>query len=229
MGDIKGLYAIVDNTFSPKYSHVELAHLILLGGCKILQLRIKGDRHACQKTRQARDDNPLWNQEAFDAARKIMEFKKKFDFTFIINDYVDAAVEVRADGIHVGKSDMDIKDVRNRVGGRMIIGYSSHSIDEALEAEKRGADYIAFGAIFPTKTKGPGHPVQGIEKLKELCSKIKKPIVAIGGINRSNIKDVISAGADAIAMITGITQANDVVEEIKWYMNKMTNYQINFK
>ncbi|MBI2974858.1 MAG: thiamine phosphate synthase, partial [Deltaproteobacteria bacterium] len=84
---IKGLYAIVDNAFSPKYSHVELAHLVLLGGCKLLQLRMKSTAS-------------LWSREVYDTAKKIMELKKKFEFTFIINDYIDVAGEVGADGVH---------------------------------------------------------------------------------------------------------------------------------
>ncbi len=205
---IQGLYGIVDTTFSPKYSHYELAHMLLLGGCKILQLRIK------------LATGSSWNQDTFDAAKKIMELKKSFDFTFIINDHADIAGELKADGVHVGANDTPVEEIRNNLGNGYIIGYSSHSIEEALEADRGGADYIAFGAIFPTKTKGPGHPVQGIEKLKVLCKQAKKPVVAIGGINRANINDVIAAGASSVAMITGLTQAEDVVEETKWYVEK---------
>ena len=205
---IQGLYAIIDTTFSPQYSHEELVRLVLLGGCKLIQLRMK-DKKA----------RGFWSDNVFDAAKKIMKLKSKFNFTFIINDYVDVAGEVGADGIHLGLNDMSPYEARQRLGKDFIIGYSSHSIDEALSAEKAGADYIAFGAIYPTKTKGLSHPIQGIAKLKTLVSIICKPVVAIGGINRSNIANVISTGASAIAMITGITQAKNVVEEVKWYVN----------
>lgn len=187
-----------------------------------MQLRMKepntGDRHAplCG----ARDDKLKWNQRVFDEGRKIMELKKKFDFTFIINDYMDVAAELGADGIHVGANDAPVEEIRKRLGSKYIIGYSSHSIEAALEAERRGADYIAFGAIFPTKTKGPGHPVQGLEKLKKLCTQVARPVVAIGGINCGNIDGVISAGASAVAMITGITQAKDVVAETRFFTEK---------
>ena len=208
---IKGLYAIIDNSFSPRYSHVELAHLMLLGGCRLLQLRIKGKGSA-----------PAWNQQAFDISKKIMEFKNEFDFTYIVNDHVDVAGEIGADGVHVGSNDTPVADIRKRVGNKMMIGFSSHNIDEAVAAERHGADYIALGAIFPTKTKGPGHPVQGLARLKELCSKVTRPIVAIGGINRTNIESVIQTGVDSVAMITGLTQAEDIVSETRWYVNKMT-------
>lgn len=209
LSKITGLYAIVDTAFSPQYSHVELAHLVLMGGCKILQLRIKSP----QKN---------W-QDVFAAAKKIMELKGEFDFTFIINDFVDVAGEVGADGVHVGEHDEPIAEIRKRLGNNATIGYSAHSIEEALAAERAGADYIAFGAIFPTKTKGAGHPVQGVERLGELCKMIKRPVVAIGGINRSNIKSVISAGADSVAMITGISQAENVVAEVKFYADCFDN------
>lgn len=153
-----------------------------------------------------------------------MTLKKNFDFTFIVNDFVDVAGEVGADGVHVGANDLPVSDIRKRLGKNFIIGYSSHSIDEALAAQRLGADYIAFGAIFPTKTKGPGAPVQGIGKLKGIRDKISKPIIAIGGINRSNIEDVMLSGADAVAMITSITQAKDIVTETKWYVEKCQSY-----
>lgn len=210
---IKGLYAIVDNTFSPQYPHEKLAHLMLLGGCKLIQLRMKNVRA-----------EGLWSDSVFETARKIMALKKDFDFNFIVNDFVDVAGEVGADGIHVGANDLPIPDVRKRLGKKLVVGYSSHSINEAIAAQKLGADYIAFGAIFPTKTKGPGYPIQGIEKLKALRGKISNPIVAIGGINRSNIEDVMLSGADAAAMITSITQAKDIVTEIKWYVEKCRSY-----
>jgi len=203
--DIKGLYAIIDTSFSPQYSHYQLANLVLMGGCKILQLRMK---------------NKKWD-EAYETAKKILSLKTKYDFTFIINDHVNMVGELKADGVHVGSGDAGIEEARNKLGNDFLIGYSSHSIDEAIVAEKKGADYIAFGAIFPTKTKGPGHPVQGIDKLKELCSIIKKPVVAIGGINRLNINDILDSGLSSVAMITGLSQARDVVEETEWYIRKI--------
>lgn len=206
---IKGLYAIVDNTFSNKRSHVELAGSFLIGGAPILQLRIK------------KPGSSTWNREVYDVAKNIMKFKEKYNFTFIINDYVDVAAEVGADGVHVGFNDMPVEEIRKRTNSRLIVGYSAHSIGEAIVAERRGMDYVAFGAIYPTKTKGPGHPIQGIDKLKELVKTIATPVVAIGGINRLNVGDVIRAGASAAAMITGLTQAKDVVGETKWYVNKL--------
>lgn len=201
---IQGLYAIVDTTFSPQYSHAELAQLILLGGCRLIQLRMKAPQ-----------------QLVFEEGKKIMELKKRFDFTFIINDHVDIAGELKADGVHVGPNDTPVREARKRLGHRFIIGYSSSKgFDHGIAAEQDGADYIAFGAIYPTRAKGPDHPVQGLERLKHICSNIKRPVVAIGGINRSNIDDVLSCGPASVAIIRGITEAKDVVAETRFFVER---------
>lgn len=218
---IKGLYGIVDNSFSLEYSHFELAKFFLAGGCRILQLRMKEVvsrlKSAPPKGLGSRTLVRQWNDKVFETAKEIIKLKNDYDFTFIINDYVDVAGEVGADGLHVGANDISIEDARKRLPGKLI-GYSSHSIDEALSAEKQGADYIAFGAIFPTKTKGPGHPVQGTDKLKELVAKINKPIIAIGGINRMNITNVLNTGVSSVAMITALTLASDIAKETKFFV-----------
>ena len=160
---IRGLYAIADSSFDPCESLPKLAAKYLAGGCRLVQLRIK--------TKDARPS--LWNDLAFEAAKEILKLKKSFDFTFIINDYVDVAAELKADGVHVGKNDMSVGEIRNYVGNRLLIGYSSHSYEEAVAAEKAGADYVALGAIYPTATKGYGHPVVGIETLKRVTQTLK--------------------------------------------------------
>jgi thiamine-phosphate pyrophosphorylase len=206
---IKGLYAIIDNTFSPEKTHLELAQMLLVGGCRVLQLRVK------------KDNASLWDQEVFEVAMTIMNLKERYDFTFIINDYVDVAAELKADGVHVGKNDMSVSDIKKRTGSNLIVGRSSYSIEEALAVKEAGADYVAFGAIYPTQAKGPEHPIQGADKLREYVSKVASPIVAIGGINRTNIDEVWSTGVSSIAMISALTQVEDVVSETKWYVNKL--------
>lgn len=204
---IGGLYAIADCDFNPFGQVAELARKYLEGGCKIVQLR---NKNAKSETRDVRRD-----------AQEIMKLKDEFDFTFIVNDYVDVAIEVGADGVHVGENDEPVASIRERAGDR-IIGYSSHSFDEALKAERDGADYVAFGAIFPTRTKGSGHPVQGLGRLKEITSSVRIPVVAIGGITRENVMDVAQAGADSIAMISALSQARDVVAETAWFVDVVT-------
>jgi len=199
---IKGLYTLTDNTFSPERSHLDLAKAYLEGGAKIIQLRMKsGDIQG--------------------VAKEILALKKKYDFTFIINDFVEIAKELDVDGVHIGENDLPVREVRQIIGPNMLIGYSSHSLEEALAAEEAGADYVALGAIFPTKTKGPGHPVQGLAKLRKVVDALKVPVVAIGGITRENFQEVSETGVAAIAMITGLIQACNVAEETKYFINKL--------
>ncbi len=202
---IQGLYTICDNSFSPEYSHLELARLFLRGGAKIVQLRMKNEKNLDRVRKMAEE---------------ILREKEKQEFIFILNDYVELASILPVDGVHVGQDDMPIQEVRKILGHKKIIGYSSHSLEEAKKAEQEGADYVAFGAIFPTKTKGPGHPVQGVEKLKELVQTVHVPVVAIGGITKNNIQQVLKTGVSAVAMITALTQAPDVVEATKFFVEK---------
>jgi len=208
---IKGPYAIVDNTYCPQTDHVALAHLFLKGGARLLQLRMKGERDLKKITR---------------TVSAIMEFKKAYDFTFIVNDHAAVAREIGADGEHGGADDLPIQEARVLLGKGFLIGYSAHSIEEALEAERRGADYVAFGAIFPTRTKPVGHPVQGLEKLRELVKKTAIPVVAIGGIHRKNLHQVLETGVASVAMIGALTQAQDVTEEVKWYCQAIKSFSL---
>lgn len=204
---ISGLYAIADRDFNPFDSLSELVRRYLEGGAGIVQLRMKDDKDVRRGTSDVGRN-----------AEEIMKLKGEYDFIFIMNDHVDVALDVGADGVHVGENDEPIEDIRARTGGDFVIGYSSHSKGEAVGAQGRGADYVAFGAVFPTRTKGPGHPIQGLEGLAEVSRSLEIPLVAIGGIGRENIARVIEAGADAVAMITALSQADDVVEETRWFL-----------
>lgn len=211
---IKGLYAIADPTWNPRDSLCELVREFLEGGVRIVQLRMK----------KPQDADSSWEKGVLEEARAISELKKEYDFTFIVNDYVDIAIEVGADGVHVGENDMPVDEVKKRVPKGVIVGYSSHSLNEARGAVAKGADYVALGAIFPTPTKGPGHPVQGLDTLAELVASIDVPVVAIGGIVRDNVDQVIEAGADSVAMITGLTRATSVSDEVRWYVDKFNSF-----
>ncbi|MDP2600083.1 MAG: thiamine phosphate synthase, partial [Deltaproteobacteria bacterium] len=214
---IQGLYAIADNTFRPELTPAELALEFLRGGSGIVQLRMKPQSSFRRKPESRRLDPGLRRDDVFVMAQKIIALKKEYDFTFIINDHVDVALEIGADGVHVGADDMPVAEVRKKVGDKILIGYSSHSLKEAVAAEKAGADYVAFGAIFPTKTKGPGHPVQGLEKLRAVVEAVKIPVVAIGGINRENFGKVLETGVSSVAMITALTEASDIAKRCQQY------------
>ncbi len=205
MNRLRGIYALCDTTLNPNISHRDLAEKLVRGGVKILQLRMKGEQDPDRVRR---------------VALAIQGLKKNFSFSFILNDFVEIAQEIGADGIHLGKDDMTIAQTRKIVGPGMLIGYSSHSYQEALDAEAVGADYVALGAVFPTATKGPGHPVVGIRMLREVVTRINVPVVAIGGINRENFSEVAATGVDAIAMIGALTMAKDITEETRWFLKE---------
>jgi thiamine-phosphate pyrophosphorylase len=200
---IHGVYAICDNTTVPHLRHEEIARELLTGGIRILQLRLKGENDL-QKVRQIADS--------------ILRLKKEFDFTFILNDEVDLALELKTDGVHLGRDDMAVSQARKRLGKNFLIGYSSHSLEEAREAERRGADYVAFGAIFPTPLKGPGHPIQGLDRLREVVRAMTIPVVAIGGIDRTNFAAVVETGVSAVAMIRALVAAKDISSEARWFV-----------
>ncbi len=205
---LSGLYAIADHSWNPTASLDQLVSQYLAGGARIVQLRMK---------RTSSD-------EVLAVARGIMKLKEHHAFTFIVNDHVDVAAATGADGVHLGEGDMSIHEARSRVRGGTLVGHSSHSLDEALAAAHAGADYIAFGAIFPSPTKGHGHPIQGIEALARTVDAVDVPVVAIGGINRTNIDEVMRTGASAVAVISALCQAPSIVDETRWFVNKLCQF-----
>lgn len=211
---MRGLYAIADSQWNPLSSLAQLAEQYLKGGARTIQLRVKRDAS------ESGDD-----ADVMKAAMEIMRLKKRWPFVFIVNDYVDVAIEVGADGVHVGANDMPVEEVRARIPEGMLIGYSSHSTEEARVAAGNGADYVAFGAIFPTRTKGPGHPVQGVAALSEVVQVVGVPVVAIGGITRKNIASVLETGVSSVAMITALSTAASVVDEVRWYVDAIEALQ----
>ncbi len=201
---IRGLYAIVDPRFVPPSLSVQAyARQLLEGGCRLMQLRCKSP------------------QIRYALARDLLALKRDYDFTCIINDDVACAKALHADGVHLGCDDGSLADARAMLGKSALIGYSSHSLAEARLAQDAGADYVAFGAIFPTQTKGPGHPIQGIQRLQEMCLCLSAPIVAIGGITRTTVADVAATGVAAVAMITGLSYASDPRAETMWYVQEL--------
>jgi thiamine-phosphate pyrophosphorylase len=141
--------------------------------------------------------------EIYEEAIRLRRLCKDYDAVLIINDFVDIAVCVGADGVHLGQDDLPLKEARKIIGRDRIIGISAHSLKQAREAEKNGADYIGFGPVFPTLTKEAGTP-KGIEMLYEVKKQVNIPVVAIGGINLENVLSVLRTGVDAIAVASAI-------------------------
>ncbi|MBF0519881.1 MAG: thiamine phosphate synthase [Nitrospirae bacterium] len=151
-------------------------------------------------------------------AEKLRELTKTYKAKLFINDRVDVALAVEADGVHLTHNSIPVAAARKIAGDRLIIAQSTHSLEEAILAQSKGADFITLGPIYETKSKlqfGPPIAVQTITKVKK---KLKIPVFAIGGIKSDNLTEVLEAGADGIAVISGILSSNDVFGETKKYL-----------
>lgn len=147
-------------------------------------------------------DKDKTRREVFFEALRLREITRKFNACLIINDYADIALAVDADGVHLGQDDMPLREARSIMGNR-IIGISTHSVQEALKAEREGADYIGFGAIFPTATKDVGTP-KGVGGLREVKNAVTIPVIAIGGIRPDNVLSVFETGCEGVAASSGL-------------------------
>ncbi len=198
------LYAVTDRSWSKEGSSKGKLYLLeqieeaLSGGITLLQLREKGLSYQ------------EFLQEAIDAKKLC----KKYNVPLIINDNVDIALECIADGIHVGQSDMDAKNVRSLIGDKMLLGVSAQSVSQALAAEKNGADYIGVGALFSTSTKLDAGTIS-FETLKEICLAVSIPVCAIGGISKENMCLLKGSGIDGVALVSAIFAAADIKNECK--------------
>lgn len=201
---IFGLYTIADTMHRPDLTPFDLAREFVRGGAPIIQLRMKG---------KGRD-------ELRQQAGLIMTLKKEADFTFIVNDDPLVACEVGADGVHLGQGDMGVAVARRILGPKKLIGVSTHSLSEAIAAERDEADYVACGAIFPSISKPKDHIVIGLDGVKKIANAVRIPVVAIGGINRSNFSEVFRNGARAAAMISALTTPSDIAKEVSYFVDQ---------
>jgi thiamine-phosphate pyrophosphorylase len=198
------LYLITDTAISG-LSHIRIVLRAIDAGIGTIQLR---EKHLPKK-------------EIFKAACRIRDITAKQNVTFIVNDYVDVALAVDADGVHLGQDDMPLSEARLLMGKKKIIGVSTHSMKQAAIAEKAGADYIGFGPLFATMTKAAGHP-KGIRQLEKIRDHVKIPIVAIGGISRGNVWEVLNGGADYAAVASGILSGN-IQKNVEKYLEAVSN------
>jgi len=202
----KRLYLVTDrSTFETTDSFLDAAASALKGGVQIVQLR--------EKTATAK--------EFIELARKIKELCALYDALFIINDRVDIAHIVGSDGIHLGQDDIDINSARHLLGKDTIIGISTHSPEQALEAIKSGADYIGVGPVFTTPTK-PGKQAVGLDYVKWAAENVDIPWYAIGGIDLENIDQVIEAGASGIAVVRAIMNADNPENSAQSFLVKIS-------
>ncbi|RIX52434.1 thiamine phosphate synthase [Paenibacillus nanensis] len=186
------LYVITAGGCHPGRELVHVMEETLKGGAGMLQLRNKtGSR-----------------QEVLREAKELRALTRAYDVPFIVNDYPDIALEVDADGVHLGQDDQAIEEARRLLGQDKIIGISTHSLEQGLAAERAGADYIGVGPVFPTNTK-PGRAAVTTSYVSEAARHIRIPFVAIGGITLDNVGEVLAAGARKICAVSAIVGSED--------------------
>lgn len=201
------LYAVTDRHWlngRTLYSQVEEA---LKGGATFIQLREK----------------ELDEEHFLEEAKEIKELCRRYQVPFVINDNVEIALAVDADGVHVGQSDMEAGDVRAKLGPDKIIGVSAQTVEQAVMAEQNGADYLGVGAVFPTGSKADALEVSH-DTLKAICKAVKIPVIAIGGISKENILELSGSGVCGIAVISAIFAKDDIEEaarELRGLTEKM--------
>ncbi len=196
-----GICFITDRTYSTLPQH-DMVRRVLEAGVTFVQYRDK------EKTRR----------ELYAEAASLRKLTRASDAVFIVNDHADIALAVDADGVHLGQDDLPLEEARRIMGSR-IIGISTHSLEQAREAEAGGADYIGFGPIFRTATKDAGIP-QGVDILKIIKQNVNIPVVAIGGIGFASVIDVMNAGADCIAVATAICKG-DITENARTFIRML--------
>ena len=202
------LYAVTDRKWLNGRTLEHDVEECLKGGATFIQLREKNM------------DEASLLKEAF----IIKDLCRKYNVPFVIDDDVDAAIKCDADGIHVGQSDMEAGDVRAKIGPDKILGVSAQTVEQAVLAEKRGADYLGVGAVFSTTTKLDACDVSA-ETLREICNAVSIPVVAIGGIGHDNILQLKGTGVNGVAVISALFAQKDIrkaTEELKKLSLEMT-------
>ncbi len=189
------LYAVTDRYWLGERTLYEVVKESLEGGVTFLQLREK----------------ELDQRTFLEEAKELKELCEEYQVPFVINDNVEIALAMDADGVHVGQSDMEAGDVRAKLGPDKIIGVSAQTVEQAILAEKRGADYLGVGAVFPTSSKDDAVEVPH-EVLKEICEAVSIPVVAIGGISKDNVMELAGTGLDGIAVISAIYAQKNIKE-----------------
>jgi thiamine-phosphate pyrophosphorylase len=187
------LYLVTDRGLARGRSNLEIVTAAVDGGVTIVQLREK--------------DCPTL--EFIEQAQSIKAYLKARNVPLIINDRVDIAQAVKADGVHLGQTDMPLEAAKRILGAEMIIGISAESIEDALAAEKGGADYLGVSPIYATPTKTDTAPALGLKGLRDIRKAVKLPLVGIGGLIKDNAADVIRNGADGVAVVSAIVAADD--------------------
>lgn len=192
------LYVVTDRTWLGERILANQVEETIKAGATFVQLREKN----------------ISFDEFLKEAQQIKRVTDKYNIPFVINDNIEVALAAHADGIHVGQSDMNAKDVRALIGQDKILGVSAVTVEQALLAEQSGADYIGVGAVFATITKNDADTVS-LETLKQICDAVTIPVVAIGGICEENISQLRGSGIDGVAVVSAIFAKSDILKATK--------------
>ena len=196
------LYAVTDRHWLGDRTLYEVVKESLDGGATFIQLREKN----------------LDQEHFLEEAKELKKLCAEYKVPFVINDNVDIALEIDADGVHVGQSDMEAGDVRTKLGPDKIIGVSAQTVEQAILAEKRGADYLGVGAVFPTGSKDDAVEVSH-DTLRDICKAVSIPVIAIGGITVDNTPVLAGTGICGIAVISAIYAQENILEATKKLKN----------
>ena len=199
------LYPITDVRLSGR-SHADQIESLAAGGATLIQLRDK-------------DASP---RELYDSARAAVKVARRLGVLLIINDRVDINIAAGADGVHLGQDDLPPERVRALLGPDRVIGFSTHTLEQALTADSLPIDYIAIGPMFQTSTKEKPDPVVDLEVLGEIKRRVSKPLVAIGGITLERARLVIEAGADSVAVISDLYSTGDLTGRTGEFMQRLS-------
>jgi thiamine-phosphate pyrophosphorylase len=188
------LYLCTDRVLAMGRPIVEVVEAAIAGGVTMVQLREKAAS----------------SREFYEIALEVRKATKRRGIPLVVNDRLDIALAVGADGLHIGRSDLPPGAARRIAGDRLFIGVSAGAVEEALAAEKRGADYLGVGAVFPTGSKADAGDAIGLKELRAICAAVTIPVVGIGGINSANAADVMRSGTAGIAVISAILSQPDI-------------------
>jgi thiamine-phosphate pyrophosphorylase len=189
------LYGIADLVYVEEPEVARVVEQMIEGGVDLIQLRGKGKSV----------------HELAGYAARLHELTVGFSTPLVVNDHAEIAIPVPVEGVHVGQDDDSIEVARRKAGREIVVGKSTHSLEQALDAQREGADYIGFGPIFATPTK-PDYPPIGLEDIRRVHAEVSVPIFCIGGINNDNLQSVIDAGAKRVVMVSALLKAHSIVD-----------------
>ncbi|NLI81367.1 MAG: thiamine phosphate synthase [Deltaproteobacteria bacterium] len=201
------LYPVTCEKLSAGRSDLEVLEAVIRGGSRIIQLREK----------------ELSTRSLYQLALRFREVTARAGVLLIINDRIDVAMAVDADGVHLGQDDLPLRAART-LAPNLLIGASTHSLEEALRAQEEGADYVNIGPIFPTSTKTCTTPFLGPAAIEAIVPHLKVPFTIMGGINSSNLEEVLARGARRVAVVTAVTQAPDIAAAVSDLRSRILHF-----